>query len=355
MKPVRVLILDDSAICRQRLREILEEDRQIDVVGEAENGDRVLDLVRLRRPTILLVDLQMPGTGGHETIERVMASFPLPILVVTGQPSAVTEQAVFESIRRGALDLAEKPERADQAAEARLRSLVRELSQVPVVRHVAGNLHESRSRARGRGWSTAPHGADGPVPVIGIGASAGGPLAVAAVLAALPTDLPAAVAVVQHLPHGFAGAFAEFLRARTPLPVTIVTRRTPIAAGNVYTAGDDRHLVLPDARNFAPGEGPELEGHRPAVDALLLSLATALRRRACGVVMSGIGRDGTAGLLELKSCGSLTLAQDEVSSGVYGMPRAALEAKAAARALDPSGLARAVQGWAEDVAAGRLR
>jgi two-component system, chemotaxis family, protein-glutamate methylesterase/glutaminase len=354
MKPVRVLILDDSAICRQRLREILEEDRQIEIVGEAENGDRVLDLVRLRRPTILLVDLQMPGTGGHETIERVMASSPLPILVVTGQPSAVTEQSVFESIRRGALDLAEKPERADLAAEARLRSLVRELSQVPVVRHVAGTLN-GRSRARGRAWSTPPQGGEGPVPVIGIGASAGGPLAVAAVLAALPVDLPAAVAVVQHLPKGFAGAFAEFLRARTSLPVTVVTRRTPIVAGNVYTAGDDRHLVLPDARHFAPGEGPELEGHRPAVDALFLALGAMLRRRACGVVMSGIGRDGTLGLLELKSRGALTLAQDEASSGVFGMPRAALEAKAAERALEPSGLARAVHTWAEDVAAGRGR
>jgi two-component system chemotaxis response regulator CheB len=355
MKPVRVLILDDSAICRQRLREILERDRDISVVGEAENGDRVLDLVRLQRPTILLVDLQMPGTGGHETIERVMASSPLPILVVTGQPSAVTERSAFESIRRGALDLAEKPERADQAAEARLRSLVRELSQVPVVRHVGGNLHASRSRATGRSWSTPPLGMDGPVPVIGIGASAGGPLAVAAVLAALPTDLGAAIAVVQHLPKGFAGAFAEFLRSRTTLPVTIVSRRTPIVAGNVYTATDDRHLVLPDVRHFAPGEGPELEGHRPAVDALFLSLAATLRRRACGVVMSGIGRDGTVGLLELKSRGALTLAQDEVSSGVYGMPRAALEAKAAEQALDPPRLARAVHGWVEDLTAERLR
>src|SRR4051812_36667280 len=106
MKPVRALILDDSAICREQLRAILTRDRDITVVGEAENGDRVLDLVRSTNPTILLVDLQMPGTGGHETIEHVMANLPLPILVVTGQPSAVNQKAAFESIRRGALDLA---------------------------------------------------------------------------------------------------------------------------------------------------------------------------------------------------------------------------------------------------------
>jgi two-component system chemotaxis response regulator CheB len=349
MKPVRALILDDSAICRDRLREILARDPDISVVGEAENGDRVLELVRATKPSIVLVDLQMPGTGGHETIERVMANQPLPILVVTGQPSAVAQKAAFESIRRGALDLAEKPELGDSSAEARLRSRVRELSQLPVVRHVAGTLGTARALGGG------PQGAlslpiTGSVPIVGIGASAGGPLAVAAVLGGLPALLPAAVAVVQHLPKGFARAFVEFLRSRTTLPVTIVSRRTPVAPGNVYVADDDRHLVAADARHFAPSEDPELEGHRPAVDALFRSLAHSARKNACGVVMSGIGRDGTAGLLELKARGALTLVQDEASSGVFGMPRAALEARAAERALNPTELAREVAKWATEAA-----
>jgi len=348
MKPVRVLILDDSAICRERLRDILTRDRAITVVGEAANGDNVLDLVRRTDPTILLVDLQMPGTGGHETVERVMANMPLPILVVTGQPSAVNQKAVFESIRRGALDLAEKPEHADAAAEGRLRNLVRELSQVPVVRHVRGTLGAPRGGSRSGGHPSLLPVA-GQVPIVGIGASAGGPLAVAAVLAGLPATLPAAVAIVQHLPKGFARAFAEFLRSRTALPVTVVSQRTPIGPGHVYIADDDRHLIVADARHFAPSDEPEIEGHRPAVDALLRSLAP-LKRNACGVVMSGIGRDGTQGLLELKARGALTLAQNEASSGVYGMPRAALEAKAAERALDPAGLAREVAAWAAEAA-----
>ncbi|HEV8550451.1 MAG TPA: chemotaxis protein CheB, partial [Polyangiaceae bacterium] len=317
--------------------------------GEAENGDRVLELVRSTQPTILLVDLQMPGTGGHETIERVMANSPLPILVVTGQPSAVSQRSVFESIRRGALDLAEKPEHADVAAEARLRGLVRELSQVPVVRHVLGTLGASRQWGRPGQKSSHPPAPD-QVPIVGIGASAGGPLAVAAVLGGLPAILPAAVAVVQHLPKGFARAFAEFLRSRTSLPVTLVSQRTAIGPGNVYIPDDDRHLVLADARHFAPADTPELEGHRPAVDALFRSLAQTARRHACGVIMSGIGRDGTQGLLELKARGALTLAQNEASSGVFGMPRAALEAKAAERALDPAGLAREITTFCVDAA-----
>jgi two-component system, chemotaxis family, protein-glutamate methylesterase/glutaminase len=354
MKPVRAVILDDSAICREQLRDILTRDRDITVVGEAENGDRVLELVRSTNPTILLVDLQMPGTGGHETIEHVMANLPLPILVVTGQPSAVSQKAVFESIRRGALDLAEKPERSDVAAETRLRSLVRELSQVPVVRHVRGTLGASRVFGRGGRKSSRPPDA-GQVPVIGIGASAGGPLAVAAVLGGLPAILPAAVAVVQHLPKGFARAFAEFLRSRTALPVTVVSQRTAIEPGQVFIPDDDRHLVALDARHFAPADTPELDGHRPAVDALFRSLAAVARRNACGVVMSGIGRDGTLGLGEMKARGSLTLVQNEASSGVFGMPRAALDAKAAERALDPAGLARELTAWSLDAGRSTLR
>ncbi|HET7542096.1 MAG TPA: chemotaxis protein CheB [Polyangiaceae bacterium] len=354
MKPVRALILDDSAICRDRLREILTRDRDISVVGEAENGDRVLELIRQIGPSILLVDLQMPGTGGHETIERVMANHPLPILVVTGQPSAVNQKAVFESIRRGALDLAEKPEFGDAKAEASLRGRVRELSQVPVVRHMAGTRNTSRAGSGGPLRPSLPP-TPGGVHVVSIGASAGGPLAVAGVLGALPPSLPAAVTVVQHLPKGYARAFCEFLRARTSLPVTVVTRRTAMEPGHVYIADDDRHLVALDAHHLGPSEEPEIEGHRPAVDALFRSLADHLKKKACGVVMSGIGRDGTAGLLELKARGSLTLAQDEISSGVFGMPRAALEARAAERALDPPGLAREVTNWALESARGLSR
>jgi two-component system chemotaxis response regulator CheB len=349
MKQVRALILDDSSICRDRIREILGRGRDIVVVGEAENGDHVLDLIQRTSPTILVVDLQMPGTGGLETVERVMANHPLPILVLTGQPTAFGQKAVFESIRRGALDLCEKPQRADPAGEKRLYDLVRELSFVPVVRHMAGASGSKRGRLRpGRASSRPPKTAGGRVPVVAIGASAGGPMAVALVVAGLPVVLPAAVAVVQHLPNGFAGAFVEFLRARTLLPVTLVSRRTPIRPGHVYVATDDRHLVSGDAGHFAPSDEPEIEGHRPAVDALFFSLARHLRARACGVVMSGIGRDGTAGLLELKKKGALTLAQDAQSSGVFGMPKAALEAKAAVEAHDPPGLTQAILRWSQE-------
>lgn len=347
MKSIRVVILDDSLICRARLREILEAEGDISVVGEAANGDGVLELIAKTEPRLLMVDLQMPGTGGHETIERVMASRPLPILVVTGQPEGVRRAAVFESIRRGALDLAEKPLRSDRAAEARLRALVRELCTIPVVRHVAGRFGARDKPVVAAASSPRPPGVPAPGPlVIGIGASAGGPLALATLLNDLPRDLSAAVAVVQHLPQGFAPAFAEFLQGRVAMPVTIVQGRTPLRAGVIHLAPDGKHLVVADTKALTVTLDAPVEGHRPAIDTLFHSLARVLGARAAGVVMSGIGRDGVSGLLAMRARQALTLAQDQNSCAVYGIPKAALEARAAEQALDPPGLARALREWA---------
>jgi two-component system, chemotaxis family, protein-glutamate methylesterase/glutaminase len=344
MTPIRVLLLDDSPICRAQLREILEEDERIVVVGEAHNGDQVLKLIDDVAPHILLVDLQMPGTGGQETIERVMAHHPLPILIVTGQPEGVRRQAVFEAIRRGALDLAEKPAHSDEKAEARLRSMVRELARVRVVRHVAGKLGR-RDGAPGLPTPMPPRPSDGSTSplLVGIAASAGGPRPLVSLLAAWPSDFPAAVAVVQHLPNGFTTAFAEFLQTRIQLPVTIVKQITRFEPGRVYLANDDEHLVALSDKQLGPDRSGPVEGHRPAATVLFESLASRLGARSCAVILSGMGRDGVVGMLKMKARGALTLAQEESGCAVYGMPKAAMEAGAAA--LDPVAIAREVSAW----------
>lgn len=344
--PIRVLVLDDSAICRAQLRDILEEDPEIQVVAEADNGDQVLRLIDEAAPQILLVDLQMPGTGGQETIERVMAHHPLPILIVTGQPEGVRRQAVFEAVRRGALDLAEKPLNGDTKAEARLRAMVRELARVRVVRHVAGKLSR-RDGAPGLPTPIPPLPLDGsssPL-VVGVAASAGGPRPLVTLLGAWPVDFAAAVLVVQHLPSGFTRAFAEFLQSRIALRVTIVTQITRFEAGRVYLANDDEHLVALSDKQLGTDRGAPVEGHRPAATVMFESLAARLGARSCGVILSGMGRDGVAGLIKMKARGALTLAQDESSCAVYGMPKAAVEAGAVTAALDPLALSREVVTW----------
>jgi two-component system chemotaxis response regulator CheB len=352
--PVRVLLLDDSAICRSQLRELLEQDPEISVVAEACNGDQVLDLIDQASPHMLLVDLQMPGTGGQETIERVMAHHPLPILIVTGQPEGVRRQAVFEAIRRGALDLAEKPIHGDEKAAARLRSMVRELARVRVVRHVAGKLSR-RDGGPGLPTPIPPRpldGSDSPL-VVGVAASAGGPRPLVSLLSGWPSDFAAAIAVVQHLPNGFTAAFAEFLQSRVPQRVLIVRKLETLRPGHVYLAGDDEHMVALNDKQVAPTKSPAIDGHRPAATVLFESLAARLGARSCGVILSGMGKDGVAGLSKMKARGALTLAQEELGCAVYGMPKAALEAGAVVAALDPLGLAREVSNWVAMQPSGR--
>lgn len=347
MTPIRAIVLDDSAICRNQLKKILEADRDIQVVGEGCNGDGVLTLIRDARPKVLIVDLQMPGTNGQQTIEHVMANQPLPILVVTGQPAGVRRDAVFEAIRRGALELAEKPQSGDLSAEVRLRALVRQLSTVPVVRHIAGRLQQRSVPPDSLSFPT-PQGGLGPA-VVGVGASAGGPFPLATLLGELPEAFPAAVAIVQHLPIGFTAAFAEYVQSRVRLPVHLVNESVRIEAGHVYIAGDDQHLVALDRRHFGSLRTAPVQGHRPAVDELFRSLASHFGQSGAAVLLSGIGKDGVDGMLAMKRSGSLTIAQDALSCGVFGMPRAALEAGAAQHALPPLSAAELLQKWAADL------
>jgi two-component system, chemotaxis family, protein-glutamate methylesterase/glutaminase len=327
VKPVRVVVVDDSSFCRAVLREILERDGDIEVVGEAADGAEAREAVARLRPQLITVDIEMPGTDGLTAIGRIMADCPLPILVVTGRPAEARSHTLFEAVRRGALDLFPKPSLGEVAEARALRELVRRLSTVPVVRHLP--TKSMRAAPVDVVWAATTSR----VRVIGIGASAGGPAAVAAVLAGLPRETPACLLVVQHLLPGFARSFSEFLRHNCALSVQLVEREVTWRPGTVFVAPDERHLVaLPNDR-FAPVDTPPEGGHRPAVDVLFRSLAEVHGKSAAGVVLSGMGDDGTRGLTAMAGAGALTLAQSEEGCAVYGMPRAAMERGAARRAV----------------------
>jgi two-component system chemotaxis response regulator CheB len=347
MNPIRLIVADDSPICRVELRQILEQERDIRIVGEASDGGAMLELLERFNPDMLVVDLQMPGVDGLTTVERVMASRPLPILVVTSKPEGRHRDVVFEAIRRGALDLAEKPAHNDPRSQALLRVKVRQLAAIPVIRHVAAAPLVQAPKPPVVAATPAPKKATeahtfATTKVVGVAASAGGPAALVNLLKDFPKEFPACFAVVQHLPRGFAKAFSEYLQSRIKLVVRVAEEGSKILPGHVYVAPDDRHLVVRSAKHFGADDSPPVEGHRPAATALLASMARVLGSSATGIVLSGIGQDGVAGLRELRARGALTLAQDPDSSAVYGMPRAALESGAAQRALDPAALARAV-------------
>jgi len=334
---IRVVVVDDSSLCRAVLREILERDGDIEVVGEAADGAEARTEILRLRPQLATVDIEMPGTDGLTAIGRIMAETPLSILVVTGRGAEERSHTLFEAVRRGALDLFPKPSPGRPEEARALRALVRRLAAVPVVRHLPTR-------------STRPAPVDvalegkGRIRVIGIGASAGGPAAVAEVLSGLPRDTPACVAVVQHLLPGFARPFADFLRHHSALDVRLVEQEVPSRPGTVFVAPDDRHLVAGPGDRFMPIDAPPESGHRPAVDVLFHSLAKIHGSAAAGVVLSGMGDDGTRGLAAIARAGGLTLAQGEEGCAVYGMPKAAVERGAASRALPVGEIAGVLEG-----------
>lgn len=372
----RAVVVDDSAIWGTQLCEWLEADGEVEVVGVAADGESAIDLITRLRPDVATIDLRLPGMSGLEVVTQLMARAPLPLLVLTGDPTGDDPELAFEAIRRGALDLLLKPSMDDEEAIRALRAHVRWLAGVPVVRHLdrgeAGHRPGSEPAIRipeflRTGEASRPNDvrlldvrppdlrpAPAPVPatrarasriaddaaLVGIAASAGGPSALATVLGSLPADLPACLAIVQHLPKGFAPSFVSFLQTRCGLTVRLAEAGLAPRAGMVVLAPDGHHLELIDGR-FALTSGPPVEGHRPSGTVLLRSLAHC-GSSAIGVVLSGIGRDGADGLRAMRERQAITFAQDETSSVVYGMPRAAVEEGAAQQVLPVGELGDAI-------------
>ena len=331
----RVVVVDDSAICRALVRQWLEAEADLEVVGEAADGETAIDVITRLRPAVATIDLRMPGMSGLEVVTSLMAKAPLPILVLTGAATHEEAGLAFEAVRRGALDLLLKPSGLDDDAIRALRARVRWLATVPVVRHIDGHKPAEPPPAPRRVLR-----ASGDPVIVGIAASAGGPTALATVLGALSAELPICLAIVQHLPRGFAPSFVSFLQARCSLAVRLAEHGLAPRAATAVLAPDDRHLELVDGR-FALTQGPPVDGHRPSGTVLLRSLAP-LGQAAIGVVLSGIGRDGADGLRAMHDRHALTFAQDATSSVVYGMPRAAVEEGGAQQVLPVGALGDAI-------------
>lgn len=325
----RILIVEDSEIVAEILSEALQADGDLQVVGVASDGEQAVDLTLELQPDLITMDIRMPRVDGLQAIERIMAVRPTPILVLTSDPRGQAGELAMEAVRRGALDLMLKPSGWEaRAALGVLRDRVR---------HLAGVVLDSRApRATPRPVETPDA-----VPVA-IVASTGGPGAVRAVLAQLPSDLPACVLLVQHIGAEFDLTLARWLNQAVRLPVGLARDRDQLTPGRVLVAPQGRHMELGrDRRVRLKPCGPD-DGHCPSGDALLGSIAENCGSRAVGVVLTGMGRDGADGLLRMRRAGAATMAQDEATSVVWGMPRAAVEAGAAQKVVALSEVGAAI-------------
>jgi two-component system chemotaxis response regulator CheB len=339
MRRLRVVVVEDSPTVRNVLCEVLESDREIELVGQGADGKEAIELVRQLRPDIVTIDMMMPVMSGLAATEYIMAHFPTPILIVSSSTNRGELFRTYDALAAGAVDAIEKP-RGDEAEgvwEQRFLSTVKLVSRIKVITHPRARLRTPEYTST---VDSPDRGARTPRVVV-IGASTGGPAAILQILQAFPARLLLPVLFVLHIAEPFGRAFVEWLdrqsshRVAYPRSGELVSR-TP---GRIVVAPPDRHLIVRDGRLWVI-DGPERHSCRPSVDVMFESVASEYASNAVGCLLTGMGRDGAAGLLAMRRAGALTIAQDEATSVVFGMPREAARIGAADRVLPLPDIAR---------------
>lgn len=317
MKPVRVLVVDDSEFIRSAIIALLSTDKEIRVVGEAGNGFEALEMIRETEPDLVTMDIVMPVMDGLEAIERIMGAHALPILVLTSKGDAHT---AYTAISKGALEVLPKPE-LDLENSKKFIDKIKLLSRVKVIAHIRNR------RFPGKGLSDVPRESTGKrrlKKVIAVAASTGGPNAFSVLLPQLPENLPYPIVVAQHIQDSFIGGMVTWLDSVAGLKVKLAEKREEIRPGYVYFSPAGSHMEI-DGQNRVVfvNRGPD-DIHFPSCDRLLSSVAKSHGPGSIGIILSGMGSDGVKGMIRIKEAGGVTIAQDETSSIIFGMPKEAI-------------------------------
>ncbi|MBU0483810.1 MAG: chemotaxis-specific protein-glutamate methyltransferase CheB [Proteobacteria bacterium] len=314
MKGIKVLIVDDSSLAREFIKAILATDGDVIIAGEAENGREAVEKTRALRPDIVIMDIEMPIMGGLEAIEIIMGENPVPILVVTSKGETDT---AFRAISKGALEVLPKSA-VDPDNPKKFIEQVKILSRVKVITHL-------KSRAKtGNGKDES----DDKVPfkkIIAIAASTGGPNALNTILPELPKDYCCPIVIAQHISDGFEIGLAEWLSKISKLQVKVAEDGDLLMAGHVYISPPNRHMVVNYNNRISFLEKKARDIYHPSCDILLMSVATVYGAKTIGVILTGMGKDGVIGMQKIKEMQGKTIAQDQSSSIVFGMPKIAIE------------------------------
>jgi two-component system response regulator WspF len=335
---MRVAIVNDLSLARQVLRQLVLSVPGYSVAWMAADGAEAVRLAAQDRPDVILMDLIMPVMDGVEATRRIMAGSPCPILVVTSTVAGNFGK-VYEAMGHGGLDAVNTPTFGTDGKIKDGEAVLARLARLAQVRLGEPSLTAAATTA---GQSPASS-ARPAVPVVAVGASTGGPEALSQVLAALPVRCPAAILVVQHIAAEFTPSLATWLQGRVALPVRVVRAGDEPRAGEILVACTDDHLLLQTSRRLAYVAEPIDYPYRPSVDVLFDSLAVHWGRPGVAVLLTGMGNDGARGLAHLKQAGWWTLAQDEASCVVYGMPKAAAKLNAVCQVLPLDQIAAAIQ------------
>lgn len=333
-RPLRVLVVDDSETQRTILAALLDADPGLIVVGRAVDGPEAIRHAAMLRPDVITIDLRMPGMDGLEATRRIMQETPTPVVMIAAGVSPEDRRLAAEALAAGVLAIVPKPTpgRAGERAAAELVETVKRMAQVRVIRRWSPDrLSTGQLRPPGGRVVTGQLGTPPPpaplaprVPeLVAIGASTGGPQALHTILTRLPATFSPPVLVVQHIAAGFSASIVDWLAPQCSLPFQIAQAGMRLDQPGIYLAPTGRHLVVQGNR-LGLSDEPAVRGHRPSATILFRSVAATYGARAIGVLLTGMGDDGAVGLADLKRAGGITIAQDEASSVVFGMPAAAI-------------------------------
>jgi two-component system chemotaxis response regulator CheB len=372
MAKTRVLVVEDSLTVRKRMLEVLAADPDIEIVGEAGDGKRGIEMCQLLRPDVVTLDMMLPILSGLAATEFIMAYCPTPILIVSASTNRGELFRTYEALAAGALDVLDKPSgnESDDAWELKLVATVKLISRIKVITHPRARLDLMRQppggpasigTARRRTTLAVPEAerkalqGEGRLRAVAIGVSTGGPAALIEILRGLPHGFPLPILLVIHIGKLFAPAFAEWLDGQSAVRVAYAADGDPLppfGESRVLMASPGSHLVLRQGK-LRLTQDPERHSCRPSVDVLFESLAEELGADCAACLLTGIGRDGAKGLLAIRRAGGGTIAQDEATSVVFGMPREAILLGAAEQVLPLEKIAPALGALARGADTGR--
>ena len=337
---IKVLIVDDLKVIQEFLAHLLSSDPDIQVVGIASSGDEAIELVKVKKPDVITMDIHMPGMDGYEATRTIMETFPTPIVIVSGSSNTKEVANTFRSLEAGALAVVfrppgfEHPRFTDSRKE--LIQTVKLMSEIKVVRLFS----QSRKEQIKPPLLVQPFGNDvRRIQVVAIGASTGGPMALQIILSRLPADLPVPVLIVQHIATGFVKGFLGWLSATSGIKLKIAEDGESILAGIGYIAPNNFQMGVSLGSKIILSNQPPENRSKPSASYLFRSVAQTFGSNALGVLLTGMGKDGAVELKDMKDKGALTIVQNEESSVVFGMPGEALRIGAADHALSPERIA----------------